>query len=391
MTNFSLPSDVLDIIKTIENEGFEAWCVGGCVRDILRGETPDDFDLTSNAPSEKIMELFEKVIPTGIKHGTVTVVKNNLPYEITRYRIDGEYLDSRRPDTIEFTGNIKEDLARRDFSVNAIAYHPERGLLDPFGGEIDIKNRLIKTVGNADKRFSEDALRIFRAIRFSAKLKFEIEEQTLISIIKNAKNLKAVSAERIRVELLKTLLTDEPQKLKILIDNGGLRDFGFCSCSDLNSLSSIPKDEILRFAALCILANVDVESCSDALRFSNLEKRRAKEFFILINEDNPTLPFVKSNCKILGFEGALEAANAWGIIHNTNADKLCQDIKIAQKNNEPYLSEHLEISGEDIKNLGFSGKQIGAIQSELLKLIRIDASLNSKDKLIKTAKEMKFL
>ena len=389
MINFSLPAEVLEIINRIEAAGFEAWCVGGCVRDMLRGAEPDDFDLASNAPSEMVLELFERVIPTGLKHGTVTVLINQIPFEITRYRIDGEYTDSRRPDSVKFTENIENDLSRRDFTINAIAYHPERGLFDPFGGEKDIKKGVVRTVGEADKRFSEDALRIFRAIRFSAKLGFKIEESTLNSVIKNAESLKAVSAERIATELLKTLTSDAPSSLEALINAGGLESFGINKAGSFKKLDEIPKDEMLRFSALCILGKSEAPKTADKLRFSNIQKRKTEEFFALLKEEKLSLPFIKANCKSIGLQSAKDAAKAWGIIHSINSESLEKEIEKAIADNHPYLPEHLEISGRHIKALGFSGEEIGAIQRALLDMVREDPSLNEKECLKKLAKNFR--
>ncbi|MBQ2421235.1 MAG: hypothetical protein II284_07560 [Clostridia bacterium] len=181
MENFIVPAFVGEVIDKIEQNGYEAWLVGGCVRDTLMGETPKDYDLASSAPCEEICRIFERVIETGIKHGTVTVMIDNSPIEVTRYRIDGEYADHRRPDKVEFTPDFKADLSRRDFTVNAIGYSPKRGIIDPFGGEADIKAKILRTVGDPEKRFDEDALRIMRAVRFASTLGFKIEENTLAS------------------------------------------------------------------------------------------------------------------------------------------------------------------------------------------------------------------
>ena len=200
-----IPQSVDSIIKTIESGGFEAFIVGGCVRDMLIGITPSDYDITTNALPTQIKSIFKKTVDTGIKHGTVTVMIDKNPLEITTMRRDGKYTDNRHPDSVEFTSAITEDLSRRDFTVNAIAYSEKSGICDPFGGYDDIKNQVIRCVGNADARFGEDALRIFRAVRFSSVLGFGIEEKTAQSVLKNREKLKNVSAERIRSELLKTL------------------------------------------------------------------------------------------------------------------------------------------------------------------------------------------
>ncbi|MCL2593624.1 MAG: CCA tRNA nucleotidyltransferase, partial [Defluviitaleaceae bacterium] len=196
------------IIETLNNANFEAYVVGGCVRDSLMGKVPKDFDITTSAKPEEVIPLFKKVFETGIQHGTVTVVLDSENFEVTTYRLDGEYKDNRRPEQVFFTSNLEEDLTRRDFTINAIAYHPENGYFDPYGGTKDIENKLIKGVGNADTRFKEDALRMMRAIRFSSQLGFSIEENTLNALSQNVGLIEHISIERTRDEFLKAMLGD---------------------------------------------------------------------------------------------------------------------------------------------------------------------------------------
>ena len=183
-----IPKEVKFLIDMIYQNGYEAFMVGGCVRDSILNLIPSDYDITTNAKPKEIMNIFKdyKIIDTGIKHGTVSIILNNNIYEITTYRIEGEYENNRRPKFVEFTSNIEEDLRRRDFTVNAIAYNERLGIVDKFNGLEDLQKRIIKTVGNADERFKEDALRMIRAIRFSSKLNFTIDENTLNSIYKNS-------------------------------------------------------------------------------------------------------------------------------------------------------------------------------------------------------------
>lgn len=211
------------ILDKIEECGFEAFVVGGCVRDSIMARTPKDWDITTDALPEDIIAMFDRTIPTGIKHGTVTVLVGGQAYEVTTYRIDGDYLDSRRPESVEFTRNIVDDLSRRDFTINAMAYSPSRGLVDRFSGLEDIKNKIIRCVGNPDLRFKEDALRIMRAIRFSAQLGFQIEESTQKYIEENSLRLHLISAERIHDELEKIIESD-PNKVKNLNNLGGFVD-----------------------------------------------------------------------------------------------------------------------------------------------------------------------
>ena len=210
-----LPEYVKTALNALENTGFEGYVVGGCVRDIHLGKTPEDWDITTNATPDEMLSVFRdfRVIPTGIKHGTLTVVIDGHNLEVTTYRVDGEYTDNRRPESVTFSRNISEDLARRDFTVNALAYNENTGVLDLYGGIHDLQNGIIRCVGEPDKRFEEDALRIMRAIRFSSVLGFEIEEKTKQSIFKYADNLTTISAERISVELIKLLSGKDVTKI----------------------------------------------------------------------------------------------------------------------------------------------------------------------------------
>lgn len=207
MSRFSLPCDVNEILNRLEAAGYRADIVGGPVRDMIRGTQPHDFDITTSALPEETKAVFagERIIETGIKHGTVSLIKNGEQYEITTYRIDGEYEDSRHPTSVEFTKRIEEDLARRDFTVNAIAYSEKRGITDPFGGREDIEKRIIRAVGNAEKRFDEDALRIIRGIRFASTLEFAIEEKTKSAMLKKSPLLLNISKERIFTEWKKLI------------------------------------------------------------------------------------------------------------------------------------------------------------------------------------------
>ena len=203
----NLPPEVKEALDKLHQSGFEAYIVGGCVRDSLMGQAPKDYDITTSALPEETKAVFDsrKVIETGIKHGTITVLINGMPLEITTYRIDSEYTDNRHPDSVTFTQNLRDDAGRRDFTMNAVAYCEEEGTVDYFGGIEDIESKVIRCVGNADKRFKEDALRIMRALRFSSVLDFEIEENTKRSIFNNKELLKNVSAERTACELLKLI------------------------------------------------------------------------------------------------------------------------------------------------------------------------------------------
>ncbi len=261
-----LPKNVEYIINTIESAGFEAYAVGGCVRDSLLGRRPDDWDITTNAAPGEIKALFRRTVDTGIRHGTVTVMLGREGYEVTTYRIDGEYEDGRHPKQVVFTGNLREDLGRRDFTVNAMAYRPREGLVDCFGGLEDLSAGLIRCVGDAKARFTEDALRMMRAVRFCAQLSFSMESCTRAAIGELAGNLAKVSAERIQAEFLKLLCSPNPDDVRELYETGlsavFLPEFDACMktpqnnphhcCSVgehiLRSLREVRPDRVMRLA-----------------------------------------------------------------------------------------------------------------------------------------------
>ena len=206
-----IPSHVAVIIDTLEKAGFEAYAVGGCVRDTILNRIPGDWDITTSARPEQVKSLFRRTIDTGIRHGTVTVMMGKTGYEVTTYRVDGEYEDGRHPKDVTFTASLTEDLARRDFTINAMAYSPKTGIIDVFHGIDDLKAGIIRSVGEARERFTEDALRILRAVRFSAQLGFAIEEKTAAAIHEMAGRLELISRERIQAELDKLLCSPHPE------------------------------------------------------------------------------------------------------------------------------------------------------------------------------------
>lgn len=208
-----IPKDVEEIIEKLNQNGFEAYAVGGCVRDTLLGRTPGDWDITTSALPQQVKQIFRRTIDTGIQHGTVTVMLHGTGYEVTTYRIDGAYEDGRHPKSVEFTDNLIEDLKRRDFTINAMAYSQKTGIVDAFDGRRDLNDRIIRCVGEARERFTEDALRILRAVRFAGQLGFGIETQTYQAIREIAPNLSNVSKERILTELTKLLLSTHPERL----------------------------------------------------------------------------------------------------------------------------------------------------------------------------------
>lgn len=264
----NLPEKVRYIINTIQAAGFEAYAVGGCVRDSVLNRKPDDWDITTSAKPEEVKSLFKRTVDTGIQHGTVTVMLEKEGFEVTTYRIDGKYEDGRHPKDVHFTASLSEDLKRRDFTINAMAYNEEQGLVDIFGGMEDIQNGIIRCVGNPRERFTEDALRIMRAIRFSAQLGYTIEENTKAAIKELAPTLERISAERIQTELLKLILSPHPDYLRIAYDNNVTKVFfpewdrametpqnhpHHCYTvgeHTLHALLEVPPDKVLRLSVL---------------------------------------------------------------------------------------------------------------------------------------------
>ena len=223
--HITLPQPVKTIIQTLEAAGFEAFAVGGCVRDSLLHRTPEDWDITTSALPEEVKQLFRRTIDTGIQHGTVTIMIGKEGYEVTTYRIDGAYEDSRHPMDVTFTRSLTEDLRRRDFTINAMAYNDSKGLVDVFDGISDLEKGCIRAVGNPKERFGEDALRILRALRFSAQLGYEIATDTKAAIGELAPTLEKISAERIRTELVKLLVSPHPELLREAYELGVTKVF----------------------------------------------------------------------------------------------------------------------------------------------------------------------
>lgn len=263
-----LPEKVNEIIETIQAAGHDAYAVGGCIRDSILGKEPNDWDITTSAKPEEVKELFRRTVDTGIQHGTVTVLIDKEGFEVTTYRIDGEYEDGRHPKEVQFTDNLIEDLKRRDFTINAMAYNDARGLVDVFDGIGDLERGVIRCVGDARERFSEDALRMMRAIRFSAQLGYTIEESTRAAIRELAPTLSRISAERIQVELIKLMVSPHPDYLREAYDTGVTSVFfpEFDRMMEtpqnhphhcynvgehtLRSLSEVPPDKVLRLSML---------------------------------------------------------------------------------------------------------------------------------------------
>lgn len=432
-----------NVINALENAGFEAYIAGGAVRDSLMGETPSDYDIATNARPHEVKALFERTIDTGIKHGTVTVIENKVGFEVTTYREEGGYRDMRHPDSVCFVGSIDEDLKRRDFTVNAMAYSPTRGFVDKFGGRRDIETGIIRCVGVPEERFKEDALRMLRAVRFAACLNFEIEPETAKAIRKCAVLIKNVSAERVLGELNKILLCDRPERISILYDTGLMRCIipDLCKCFRteqnnkyhvynvgdhiLEAVKNTPNDLILRWAALlhdigkpacvsCDAAGIyhfyghhreSARIANDFLHKIRMDKESIREILTLIeNHDvriDPSPAGVKRMMARTGedlFLKLLLLQEADNRAKNSRylADKLSKLHTVYMRyqqiiaEGQPYMLSQLQINGRDLIKLGYrTGREIGDALKILLEEVVIDPSLNNREYLQKRAIEMR--
>ncbi len=384
-TKFNIPEYICRCIDTIEQTGHEAWCVGGAVRDLCMGLVPHDFDIATSAECHFAAALFPKAVMTGEKHGTFTAVINSVPVEITTFRVDGEYRDNRHPDTVAFVRNLDEDLKRRDFTVNAMAYHPNRGLRDPFSGLEDISKRTLRAVGNPDRRFKEDALRILRLFRFAAQLDFNIDNITLKAAFGNMPLLKNISAERIYSELKKVLLSVRPDKALPLFEYGmefiGLPRFGI-----ERNFCSLPTDVAVRAAALCYLANADTAAVMHNLK---ADKKTAKAAVVFNNyiKKGVTSDFTefKRQFSAMPPDKWEQLSCALKILRGMDSVYIKEYSRRIIDENHPFCISDLAISGETLKKIGFSGSNIGAELEKLLELCIENPALNNSEKLAEIA------
>ncbi|MCR5323763.1 MAG: CCA tRNA nucleotidyltransferase [Lachnospiraceae bacterium] len=430
-----LPQSVNAIISRLEQNGYEAWAVGGCVRDSLLGRKPKDWDITTSALPHEIKRIFTRTIDTGIEHGTVTVMYEGTGYETTTYRIDGKYSDSRHPDSVEFSRSLDEDLKRRDFTINAMAYSDNGGIVDLFGGINDLNDRIIRCVGNPIERFSEDALRILRAIRFSAELDFDIDPDTLEAAAQLKDRLKLISAERIHVELEKLIMSSHPEKIAFLHSTGvdeiilpelkkaiesesagehensvrtenadnpaniynpaDSHGFQICRQDDpltvktLSALlSSAPHDKRIRWAILLHVTKSNTDLLQ-RLKFDNNTIHAVSELLCLENE------------KLVG----LTDAEMRRLMHNAGSDNMPllfeyrhaidpeADLKCAIAQYEAVLHrgectclKELAVRGTDLIGCGVpAGKEIGRVLNLLLAKVIEVPELNTKEALLKEA------
>ena len=388
------PQYINEIIERLETAGYSSYAVGGCVRDALLGRVPNDFDVTTSALPEETLRVFEneRTIPTGLKHGTVTVIlKGCDPVEVTTYRIDGSYTDSRHPESVSFTDRIEDDLARRDFTVNAMAYNKKRGLVDPFDGQADLCRGILRAVGEPERRMREDALRIMRAFRFSAQLGFSIDEGTKKALESEREGIGNVSGERLGVELSKLVCAPHAKEAIECMIECGVAELIFGeyipSCELLYALGKLSSEPSLRLA--CLLYECDNEAAKkilNAMKYSNALKNSVLR---LIEVKNYPIP--ESDAEIRRFlmhfgEDALFAAELMRVLRG--AVGLTEGkIDIIKQGGYCATLSDLAIGGKDLLALGMSGKEVGEVLTFLLEAVTDEPRLNTAERLMELARE----
>lgn len=438
-----LPENVSYIISKLEDAGFEAYAVGGCVRDSILGREPDDWDITTSAAPLQVKKLFNRTIDTGIQHGTVTVMLNRVGFEVTTYRVDGEYEDGRHPKDVKFTSSLIEDLKRRDFTINAMAYNDKNGLVDEFGGRADLDGGIIRCVGKAEERFAEDALRIMRAVRFSAQLGFTIEDRTAGAIVELADRLKNISAERIQTELVKLVTSPNPDYIKIAYDLGVTRiilpelDDAFETLQNnphhmytvgehiVRCMSNVRNDKALRIAALLhdigkpLTRTTDKKGIDHFHGHVELSEEMALKILRRLKFDNDTISKVSRyiryhDCDIEPTHKAVRRAVSkigeeyFGqVLEIKQADILAQSYyrreeKLAllskvvsiyneiKEENQCVSLKTLAVDGSDLIGLGIpAGRKIGEILNALLEDVLQNPEHNTREHLLSEVEKFK--
>ena len=387
------PGYVAKVIDKLEASGYEVYIVGGSVRDILLGKEPHDYDVTTSARPEQILEVFSdmKTIPTGLKHGTVTVMSMGNPIEVTTFRIDGEYIDSRRPESVLFTDDVTADLSRRDFTVNAMAYSKKRGLIDVFGGKEDLENGIIRAVREPSERFREDALRIMRAFRFSSQLGFEIEKKTLEAANRMRDGLSKIAAERISAEFIRIICNSTVKTTLSLMSEQGILEYVLCDYMPSDRvLAAMEKAKPLPHIRLgMLLYEADAKKATDILRSLKLSNKTVSDSKRISAELRSGLGTSDADARrLIGRVGELatsitDAAGALGMLDKGFEDHV--NAAIAKK--ECVNIGSLAVHGDDIIRLGAKGREVGVILERLLSRVLDDPSKNEKEKLLRLAKE----
>lgn len=390
-----LPKSVKTIIQILENAGFEAYAVGGCVRDTLLGRTPNDWDITTNAKPEEVKKCFSHTIDTGIEHGTVTVRMDRENYEVTTFRVDGKYSDSRHPESVTFTANLAEDLKRRDFTINAMAYSDKSGVVDLYNGREDLKNGVVRAVGVAKERFTEDALRIMRCVRFAAQLGFSIEPETFSAAKELAPTLKNISVERIREELVKTLMSVHPEQVSVFDEIGAFESFypeyrGKKTTLE-TAVAAVPCDKVLRLAAFLFDSGETEEESNEIasrvisfLKFDNATRYAVLKLVAHCRTEVTANAYaVRQFLCNYGKEDAESLLTFRESVFHTNEDPIREEIEGILERGECTSMKELRVTGKDLISAGVKpGPEMGDILAELLAAVLENPSLNDKDVLL---------
>lgn len=383
-----IPSNILNICRRFYEAGEDAYVVGGSLRDIMLGRTPSDFDLATSAAPQRTSEIFSdmRVIETGIKHGTVTVIADGAPVEITTFRIDGDYTDSRHPNAVSFTKRIEEDLSRRDFTVNAMAYNDRTGLVDPFSGQSDLDAGIIRAVGDPQKRFSEDALRIMRAFRFSAQLGFAIDGNTLRGAIECRDGLSNIAKERIFCEFSKLLCSASPSDILTLMAKEGVLSYitneYVPKKATLDRLERMPNEIGARLGFF--LSDTDKEEAEKILRSMKVSNALTVASLCIVRGSKRPIATPADARRLIG-ECGVHAKNA-AIASALSGLSSPDAPRWVEENRAPCSLSELEISGRDLMALGARGKDIGRILNILLSKVLEDPAKNDRDTLQELAK-----
>ena len=406
-----IPNDVLLIMNTLAEAGYEAYAVGGCVRDSLLGREPKDWDITTDALPEAVKALFRRTIDTGIEHGTVTVMRGKTGYEVTTYRLDGAYSDGRHPDSVTFTPELREDLRRRDFTINAMACAADGTLVDLFGGQEDLEKRVVRCVGDPDERFTEDALRILRAVRFSAQLDFAIEPETWEALRRHAPNLVHVSRERILAELTKTLLSEHPERLSELGPAGILEWLPeqFAECHADRRAAALPEERSIRWTG--VFAESAPETVRDLLKELKSDRDTMDRAALLTREVKKPLPETAAETRILlseigperfadlillkkagyGLNADTGAAAGIGNPGRTAAERIRRAETLAAEilsRGDCISLKQLALTGRDLIALGVKpGPELGKKLAFLFRKVLEQPELNEKETLKKLLAE----
>ena len=368
----SPPKYIKNILVTLESHDFEAYLVGGCVRDILLGSCPQDWDICTNALPEQIMDIFPETHPTGLKHGTVTVMQGRHSAEVTTYRTESAYSDHRRPDTVQFVTDLTADLARRDFTMNAIAASARGLVVDPFGGIEDIGSKIIRCVGEPEKRFQEDALRMFRAYRFSARLGFSIEAETNKAIAACSSLASALAPERVQDELQRILRTDRTRVIGHMIRLGLLNDYldgDPDNCPDLRILSTVPRKASIRWPVFALVLRQcglirNVSVFLTCLRLDRVTVRTASAADEICTRGLPDQRTeLMQIMSIYGVDAVKCAYYAYDALYGTRREK---EVVAVLKSGACFSLDKLAISGGDLLALGYKGPELGRMLQFLL-------------------------